>query len=62
MRLNRVLARAGAASRRGADALIEAGRVRLNGATVVKLATTVDPDRDLVELDGVIITLPESLT
>ncbi|MCK4681262.1 rRNA pseudouridine synthase, partial [bacterium] len=29
MRLNRFLARSGAASRRGADALIEAGRVRL---------------------------------
>jgi len=62
MRLNRFLARSGAASRRGADTLIEAGRVRLNGERVTRLATTVDPGRDLVELDGVTITLPESLT
>ena len=62
MRLNRFLARAGAASRRGADALIEAGRVRLNGETITRLATSVDPDRDLVELDGAVVTLPESLT
>ena len=56
MRLNRFLARAGAASRRGADALIEAGRVALNGETIVKLGTTVDPGRDVVELDGVAVT------
>ncbi len=62
MRLNRFLARAGAASRRGADALIEAGRVRLNGETITRLATSVDPDRDLVELDGAVVALPESLT
>ncbi len=62
MRLNRFLARSGAASRRGADALIEAGRVRLNGETVTRLATTVDRGRDLVELDGVTVTLPELLT
>ena len=62
MRLNRFLARSGAASRRGADALIEAGRVSLNGETVTRLATTVDPGRDLVELDGVTVTLPELLT
>ena len=62
MRLNRFLARAGAASRRGADALIEAGRVHLNGDAVTRLGTTVDPDRDVVELDGVAVTLPQSLT
>lgn len=62
MRINRFLARAGVASRRGADALIEAGRVRLNGETVTKLATTVDRDSDRVELDGVVVTLPDSFT
>lgn len=62
MRINRFLARAGVASRRGADALIEAGRVRLNGETVTKLATTVDSGRDRVELDGAVVTLPESFT
>jgi 23S rRNA pseudouridine2605 synthase len=50
VRLNAYLARAGVASRRGADELIRAGRVRVNGAPA-GLATFVE-GRDLVELDG----------
>lgn len=50
MRLNAFLARAGVASRRGADELIRAGRVRVNGKTA-GLATFVEGD-DRVELDG----------
>lgn len=50
MRLNAFLARAGVASRRGADELIKAGRVRVNGAPGA-LNTFVGPD-DRVELDG----------
>ena len=50
MRLNQFLARAGVASRRGADELIRAGRVRVNGS-VGELATAVS-GRDVVELDG----------
>ena len=50
MRLNAYLARAGVASRRGADELIKAGRVRVNGEPG-QLNTFVDPD-DRVELDG----------
>jgi 23S rRNA pseudouridine2605 synthase len=50
MRLNAYLARAGVASRRGAEELIRAGRVRVNG-DVAGLATFVGPS-DLVELDG----------
>jgi 23S rRNA pseudouridine2605 synthase len=50
VRLNAYLARAGVASRRGADELIRAGRVRVNGA-VAELATYVGKD-DRVELDG----------
>jgi 23S rRNA pseudouridine2605 synthase len=50
MRLNAYLARAGVASRRGAEELIRAGRVRVNGE-VAGLATFVGP-RDRVELDG----------
>ncbi len=48
--MNQYLARAGVASRRGADGLIAAGRVRINGA-VAELATVVGPD-DVVEVDG----------
>jgi 23S rRNA pseudouridine2605 synthase len=50
MRLNAYLARAGIASRRGADELIRAGRVRVNGE-VAGLATFVEA-RDRVEVDG----------
>src|ERR671924_471712 len=50
MRLNAYLARAGIASRRGADELIKAGRVRVNGEPG-KLNTFVE-SRDRVEVDG----------
>jgi 23S rRNA pseudouridine2605 synthase len=50
MRLNAYLARAGVASRRGAEELIRAGRVRVNGE-VAGLATFVEP-HDAVEVDG----------
>ncbi|PKQ38598.1 MAG: pseudouridine synthase [Actinobacteria bacterium HGW-Actinobacteria-1] len=52
-RINKFLARAGIASRRGAEELISAGRVRLNGNLVVELGTKVVPGRDVVEVDGV---------
>src|SRR5215212_8744025 len=59
MRLNAYLARAGIASRRGAEELIRAGRVRVNGE-VAGLATFVE-GADRVEVDGEEIG-PEPLT
>ena len=50
MRLNAYIARAGVASRRGAEELIRAGRVRVNGE-VAGLATFVEAS-DRVEFDG----------
>src|SRR4051812_7006072 len=50
VRLNAYLARAGVASRRGADELIKAGRVRVNGAAG-QLNTFVETG-DHVEVDG----------
>ena len=50
MRLNAFLARAGVASRRKADELIKAGRVRVNGEPG-ELNTFVE-SRDVVEVDG----------
>ena len=59
MRLNAYLARAGIASRRGADELIKAGRVRVNGEEA-GLATFVSKG-DRVEVDGKAVA-PEPLT
>jgi 23S rRNA pseudouridine2605 synthase len=50
-RLNRFLARRGVASRRGADELIAAGRVTINGEPSF-LGTLVDPAVDRVSVDG----------
>lgn len=50
MRLNAFLARAGAASRRGADELIKAGRVTINGTT--GQLNSEAGDKDKVLLDG----------
>jgi 23S rRNA pseudouridine2605 synthase len=59
VRLNAYLARAGVASRRGADELIKAGRVTVNGEPG-QLNTFVE-SRDRVELDGKRVEL-QSLT
>lgn len=51
-RLNRYLARAGVASRRGADEMIAAGRVRVNGRRVPANGMEIDVERDRVTADG----------
>lgn len=51
-RLQKVLARAGVGSRRACEALIAQGRVQVNGVTVTRLGTRVDPQRDEVRVDG----------
>ena len=57
MRLQRFLARAGVASRRGSEALMTAGRVRVNGEVKTELGTKVDPARDAVTVDDVPVVL-----
>lgn len=52
MRLQKFLSRTGVASRREAERLIQAGRVRVNGSVVTELGSLVDPDLDRVEVDG----------
>lgn len=52
IRLNKYLARAGVSSRRGADKLIQQGRVQINGRTVYTMGIKVDPARDRVAVDG----------
>jgi pseudouridine synthase len=51
VRLNKRLADLGLASRRGAEALILAGQVRVNGTVVTELSTKVDPETDKVTVD-----------
>src|ERR1700730_18705417 len=51
-RLARYLAHAGIASRRHAEILIEAGRVRVNGRVVTTQGARIDPQRDSVTVDG----------
>ncbi len=50
-RLGKVLAAAGVASRRGADVLVEAGRVTVDGRPAV-LGEKVDPAQQVVAVDG----------
>jgi 23S rRNA pseudouridine2605 synthase len=52
LRIQKYLARAGVASRRGAEQLLAQGRVRLNGAVVTRPGARVLPGRDRVEVDG----------
>ena len=57
MRLQKFLARAGVASRRGSEDLMTAGRVAVNGVMVDQLGSKVDPAVDEVRVDGTLITL-----
>jgi len=61
VRLQKLMADAGVASRRASEKLILSGRVAVNGTVVTQLGSTVDPDIDYVTLDGasVSISIPE---
>ena len=61
VRLQKYLSRAGVASRREAERLMLAGRVTVNGEVVDELGTRVDPERDVVLLDGVRVTRAETM-
>lgn len=52
VRLQKILAAAGTASRRAAEELLRAGRVRVNGEPA-GLGDRADPDRDVVTVDDV---------
>lgn len=53
LRLQKFLADAGISSRRGGEELILNGHVKVNGEIVRELGTKVDPDKDVVFVDGV---------
>jgi 23S rRNA pseudouridine2605 synthase len=52
IRLQKVLAAAGIASRRASEELIAAGRVSVNDETVREQGRRVDPERDVIRVDG----------
>jgi 23S rRNA pseudouridine2605 synthase len=60
MRIQRALARAGILSRRKAEELVANGRVTVNGA-LAQVGQSVDPDRDVIMVDGNRIDAPAPL-
>lgn len=52
IRLNKYLSSSGVTSRRKADEMILAGRIKVNGKIVRELGTKIDPAKDKVAVDG----------
>jgi len=61
VRLQKVLSAAGVASRRKAEELIRAGRVRVDGIVVREMGLRIDPERAVVHVDGNRIILRQDL-
>jgi 23S rRNA pseudouridine2605 synthase len=59
-RLQRVLSRAGVASRREAEVLIAEGRVTVDGVTVVQPGTKVNISKQAVKVDGETVTFQKA--
>lgn len=51
-RLQKIIAQAGVASRRGAEELIKNGEVTVNGEVVTELGTKADPEKDHIKVRG----------
>jgi pseudouridine synthase len=54
------MADAGVGARRDCEEMIAAGRVKVNNRVVKELPCFVDPRRDIVQLDDLIVDLPET--
>lgn len=55
-RLQKVMAHAGVASRRKSEEIIAQGRVKVNGIKITEMGFKVDPQTDVIEVDGEIIS------
>jgi pseudouridine synthase len=61
-RLQKIIAAAGFASRRKAEALIREGRVSVNGKVITELGAKAIADRDYIKVDGKLIrAFPEKI-
>jgi 23S rRNA pseudouridine2605 synthase len=60
-RLQKILSRAGVASRRKAEQLITDGRVTVNGEIVNELGSKADLERDHIKVDGKLLHAPKQL-
>jgi 23S rRNA pseudouridine2605 synthase len=56
-RLQKIISRAGIASRRHAEDLIRSGQVRVNGQVVTTLGVKADPERDRIEAAGKLVQI-----
>lgn len=56
-RIQKVLARANVASRRRVEEMILEGRIRLNGKRVTELGASVDPERDVIHVNGQAVSI-----
>ena len=56
-RLNKLIAQAGLASRRGAEELITDGKVSVNGKIITELGTKADAEKDHIKVNGKLINL-----
>ncbi|MGH3903092.1 MAG: pseudouridine synthase [Pseudonocardiaceae bacterium] len=57
LRLQKVLAQAGVASRRAAEEMIARGRVQVDGVVVREMGVRVDPERAVIHVDGMRLEL-----
>ena len=62
VRLNAFISQSGITSRRKADDLISAGKIKVNGKTITELGTKIDPIKDKIEFENKQITPPKHLT
>ncbi len=60
-RLQKYMAHAGIASRRKSEDIISKGRVKVNGKTVIEIGIKINPEVDIVEVDGQVINREDKI-